>query len=366
MESSKRLNYVDMVKGIAVLWVVFYHLLAPCAFKSVLDHLCDAILLSFFFYSGYFYRPGRRAFGENVKSRARALLVPFFKYSLFFWAVGSIQLVISGSETIPEALFCLRNFYVGCIWNRVIQGWFNLQYYKLGSRYFYLADFWFLLALFFASIPFFLIADRVLSSRKKTIGTALALLAVTGAFRHFVVSLPYNLQLIPFWTAIMLLGALTGQEALFEKPVFNGAKGWMLSPLLLAAGAASSMFKAPCLNLFRGSFGEPEVANMLLCVLSSLLFIPGLTGLCAQVERAGGRTKELCWLGSHSLLIYIYHMFLAWILCQITGFSITYEAPGSVGVMAGSVLLALACIALVILRYVAGERIAEKRRAQGK
>ena len=113
-------NYVDMVKGIAVLWVVFYHLLAPCAFKSVLDHLCDAMLLSFFFYSGYFYRPGRRAFGENVKSRARALLVPFFKYSLFFWAVGSIQLVISGSETIPEALFCLRNFYVGCIWNRVI------------------------------------------------------------------------------------------------------------------------------------------------------------------------------------------------------------------------------------------------------
>lgn len=45
---SKRLNYVDMVKGIAVLWVVFYHLISPGIVKDVLNHVIDTVLIAFF------------------------------------------------------------------------------------------------------------------------------------------------------------------------------------------------------------------------------------------------------------------------------------------------------------------------------
>ena len=151
-EEKKRLQYVDVIKGIGILFVVFLHLIAPCAFKNtVLNHLTEIFVVAFFFFSGYFYRPGKRSLGENIKNRAKSLMFPFFRFSLFFWLVGSIYLVATKAEPLVEAFLCLRNFLAGCIWNRVIQGWFNWEYYSLGKRYFFLADFWFLIAMLFAS-----------------------------------------------------------------------------------------------------------------------------------------------------------------------------------------------------------------------
>ena len=94
---KKRLQFIDAVKGIAILWIVLYHLLAPCAFKNVIIQLCDMFLLLFFFYSGYFYKPGKRSFGENMKNRAKSLMIPFFRYSLCFWALYNVR-----GHNIPE------------------------------------------------------------------------------------------------------------------------------------------------------------------------------------------------------------------------------------------------------------------------
>ena len=44
----QRLNYVDMMKGIATIEVICYHLFAPSSFKnSVIDHLLFPLLVSF-------------------------------------------------------------------------------------------------------------------------------------------------------------------------------------------------------------------------------------------------------------------------------------------------------------------------------
>ena len=176
--SDKRLNYADMMKGIAILFVVIYHLIAPCTLKTIIAHIMPASLITFFFYAGFFYKPHTKTFGERLKARAKALLVPFFKFSLIFWLIGSFVLVIKKEETIQEALYCLRNFFIGSIWNRSIQDFFGWEYYSMGKRYFFLADFWFLLALMLASILFFIIADYVLKSKAKTIITAVLLFAV--------------------------------------------------------------------------------------------------------------------------------------------------------------------------------------------
>ena len=122
MNTQKRLNYVDMVKGIAVVWIVIFHLIVPGTIKNAVTHLADSMLLAFFFYSGYFHKPGKRSIGENIRIRAKATLIPFFKYSVFFWVIGSAWLLYTKNETVTEALCCLRNFFAGCIWNRVIQG----------------------------------------------------------------------------------------------------------------------------------------------------------------------------------------------------------------------------------------------------
>lgn len=360
---KKRMQFIDAVKGIAIIWIVLYHLLAPCAFKNVVIHLTELFLVSFFFYSGYFYKPGKRTFGENMKNRAKSLMIPFFRYSLCFWGVGTVYLVATKTETIKEAFLCLRNFFAGCIWNRVIQDWFGWEYYSLGKRYFYLADFWFLLAMLFASILFFLIADHVLQSEVALILTVLALFAVTGFCQHFAWVLPYNIQLAPFWTAFMLLGAYAGQKNLAEFPVLPRGASTALAVGLVAIGIVIAMLKEASANLFRGSFGENEVLSMVLCIIAAVSFCWGISILFAQLEKAGVRLTEIAWVGSHSLFLYLFHMFYAWILSVITGFSVFYEETVSAGVLAGSILMVVACVFLGILRGILDDKMKKAQKA---
>lgn len=359
-QEKKRLQFVDMVKGIAVIHVVFYHLMAPSPAKSYFNHTIEIMLVAFFFFSGYFHRPGKKSLGENLKGRAKALLVPFFKYSLFFWVVGSVYLVASGSAPLAETFYCLRNFYGGCIWNRTIQNWFQWEYYHLGKRYLFLADFWFLLTMMFASIVFLLIVDLVIKSRLKTIIASAALFALTGVLRAFAIDLPYNLQLIPFWAAFMLLGAFAGNYHLFESKALNGAKEWVLSILSLASGLAIALLQPENMDMFRGAFPQNEVVNMLLCIAASLLVIWGLGILCKKIEQAGVRVRELAWLGSHSLLIYLYHMFFFWIICTITGLPAQYPEDPSSAVILQSVGITVIVLVICILRYVFADIITGK------
>ena len=359
-QSAKRLQFVDMVKGIAIIHVLFFHLLAASPVKNYFNHTIEIILVAFFFFSGYFHKPGKKSLGENLKSRVKSLLVPFFKYSLFFWSVGSIYLVASGGAPVAETFYCLRNFYGGCIWNRTIQNWFQWDYYHLGKRYLFLADFWFLLIMMLASILFFLLVDHIIKSKGKTLLTAAVLFAVTGVLRAFTIDLPYNLQMVPFWAAFMLLGAFAGNFRLFESEKLTGAKEWVLSILAVAGGIVIAMLQPENVDMYRGNFPQNEVVNMLLCISASLLVIWGLGVFCKKIEQAGVRVKELAWLGSHSLLIYLYHMFFFWIICIITGFPTRFPEEPSATVIAQSALIMIAVAVLCILRYVFADIITGK------
>ena len=81
---NSRLAYADMMKGIAILGMVIFHLLAPCSVRTVVSHIGDSLLAVFFFYAGYFYTPGKRSIKESLSSRFKGLMVPFFGYSLAF------------------------------------------------------------------------------------------------------------------------------------------------------------------------------------------------------------------------------------------------------------------------------------------
>ena len=355
--SKKRLNYVDMVKGIAILIIILYHLAAPGSYRSFLDHTMESMLLLFFFFSGFFYRPGKKTFAENVKSRAKALLIPFFAYSLVFWAVGTVYLLASDQAPLSETLACLRNFYGGCIWNRTIQSWFGWEYYSLGKRYLFLADFWFLLSLLFAGILFFAIADRVLKSAGKTLAAAGILAAMTAVLRSFAVALPYNLQLVPFWAALLLLGAFAGQYRLFEPKKLSGAREWIAAVAALAAGIALDLLKTPNNNLFRGSFEPVEAVNLLLSLTAALLTGWGLGELCRLAELSGLRVKELAWIGSHSLTFFIYHMFYGWIVSLLTGIPILYRETADTAAVWKSLLLSAVVIVLCAVTALVSDRI---------
>ena len=357
IDGNKRLQYVDAVKGIAILWIVLYHLIAPCMFKEIINHFSELFLTAFFFYSGFFYKPGKRSIIENLLNRAKSLMIPFFRFSLCFWAAGSVYLVTTNKETLKEAVLCLRNFYAGSIWNRVMQNWFGWEYYSLGKRYFFLADFWFLVAMLFASIIFFLIADRALKSVSGMALSVLSLFAVTGLCLRFDISLPYNIQTAPYWAAFMLLGAFAGSKKLTELPSLPDGAKWTIAVLLTVIGSVIALLKEPSLNQFRGSFGGNELPSMFLCIAAAVLFVWGIGILFYLIESKGLGMDKFAWLGSHSLIIYLFHMFFAWIICAVTGFSVFYKESVPDGVLLKSILLTVCCLVLCILRGILGDKL---------
>ena len=125
-------------------------------------------------------------------------------------------------------------------------------------------------------------------------------------------------------------------------------------------GALICAFHEPDVNMFRGTFNEIEVVSMILTTVSSLLLIYGVSVLFKRIEVAGVRVKELSWLGAHSLTFYLYHMFIAWIICQITGFSVIYKEPIEPKTVVFSFILMAVCLIICILRDVIADKISKK------
>ena len=338
------------------MWIIFYHLTAQGGFKTyVLNPLMELFLVVFFFFSGYFYKPNTTPIGKNIGKRAISLLVPFVIYALIFWGIGTLYLTLTNQAPFLETLGCLRNFFVGAIWNRDIQGWFHWEYYSLGKRYLYLADFWFLLAMFFASVLFFLIIDKIIKKAPITLGVVVVLFALTGVCVGLKFTLPYNLHMVPYWTAFMVLGAFVGNRKLIELPSLSRGPKYVIGATMLLSSIVIALLKTPALNQFRGSFGgDNEVVSMLLCISAALPFLGGIGMLFQQLEQDGIRFNEMAWLGAHSFTYYLFHMFYAWLLSIIFGFSVL-QMQWWVGL-----LVAIASIALCTGQFLLMDLIARK------
>ena len=75
MAKDKRIDWIDLLKGIAILWLVVYHFHAVGWLRSPVP--------VFFFLSGLFFSEGK-SYSSFLAKKAKALLVPL----LFFFALG--------------------------------------------------------------------------------------------------------------------------------------------------------------------------------------------------------------------------------------------------------------------------------------
>ena len=81
MTKDSRIEWVDLLKGIAILWLVFYHM-------HVFDWMRSPVPV-FFFLSGLFFSEGK-SLGSFVRKKAKSLLIPL----LFFFVLGVLTSVI--------------------------------------------------------------------------------------------------------------------------------------------------------------------------------------------------------------------------------------------------------------------------------
>ena len=296
-ERGGRLDYVDIAKGFMILAVVLSH--AWFADSDILGQYLPFSMPVFFFLSGYTYKPGR-GYGRNLWKRVLGLLVPYFLFSSvwnFFLPVYSgLVRQISPFAFVPTK---------ASLWIAVLKAdALNMSM---------CTPMWFLVALFTASILFFLVADKTRDSLLWTAVSAVVLLCATlgiellkrakGIDPMVNGSLPWFVDLAPYDAALMLLGAWCGTKRVFEK---LNAKNIVIGLVLLAASEALN-------QLFWGSARTSVVqyieGGAWYGVLTAFVIaVAGCIGtLCVArlLQNVPVLRQVFSWLGRNSL----------WILC---------------------------------------------------
>lgn len=96
MEKNKRIEWVDLLKGISILWLIVYHM-------HVFDWMRSPVPV-FFFLSGLFFSEGK-SFGSFVGKKAKALLIPLLFFFVLGVAASALKCYLQGeSYSFPPLL----------------------------------------------------------------------------------------------------------------------------------------------------------------------------------------------------------------------------------------------------------------------
>lgn len=289
---SKRIEYIDIAKGIGILLVVMGHndfsLVSPFAYKLIYSFHMPL----FFFLSGYFLNT-MAGFWNFVRKRFNALLKPYL-FTLFLIYFVSVSFGKMGFEM---AIF------------RIVKSLYGT------GRYIDWVQLWFLPHLFVVSLyafVFYALMKRVDNRYVRwavlllTLGVASVFLQSFYPFQVSVLEKSYELWGLPFSLDLVLLSGfffILGSEArhVTSERLFSS---W---PFLLVTGSVMilmNMFFSARIDLNTRSY-ESFVINTIEAIVG-ILFILALS---RQIELHANKLASLFkYIGRISLIILIFHV----------------------------------------------------------
>ncbi len=269
-----RMKSVDLVKGVAIVTVVFIHLLnlqAPAenfgispgepnvlSLMTVLGMFYTALSL-FYLFSGYFYRPDRSAW-QNIKKRLVQLVGWGFGLFIVLTIVMFCYLSMTGKYNLTIDDF--NNYFWIMLAGNPFQPTIPEPCFAIHMGFYFVAT------LFVASVIFYLIADWVLADTKRTVVSILVCLVlmvvVIEAMKFFFPSwphdtrecFPYHTQTFPFALAMMITGGFLAKHNVIEK-LEASWKTWKFWILMIVTGAIALLLSTlfPTFGMYETEFG---------------------------------------------------------------------------------------------------------------
>lgn len=274
-ENKKRLEFVDIAKGIGIMLVCFGH---SGAEDAVISWIGGFIVPLFFILSGYMYRDKGISIKADLWNKTRKLLKPY----LFF----SVVLLI---------------LYKRFAWNDIV-GVFYSRYclYPLHSpeNIFFMqatnSPMWFLTAMLAAYPLFYLI----IKNERYAPWIVLIYIAVTWGCTVLPILLPWSLDIIPLMASYMYLGVLfKRQKDLLSKP------SWVYCAILSAFILICPLNAKP--NPSIRDFGD----FFLIYVITGILGTVSMMWLSRHLE---GKPLSglIADIGRHTLVIFCLQIFI--------------------------------------------------------
>jgi fucose 4-O-acetylase-like acetyltransferase len=222
-----RLHWIDALKGIGIMLVVFAHHSLPVALDT---YIFSFHMPLFFFISGFLFDFGKYAesAGNFVKGRFRSLIVPYFCFALitclFYFLLDELYTPGVPSIKFFEHMILLEN--------SILHGTYHILY-ALGPMISYNPPLWFLSCLFVTEILFYGLAKKCYGEPKKLV-LWIAVSGIIGYLYSVYVSfrIPWNVDVA--LTAIVFYGAGNLFRRLTEPETESRANlSWKLDPAFI-------------------------------------------------------------------------------------------------------------------------------------
>lgn len=267
--NKKRLPWLDIAKGIAMMAVVFSH-----EFASVkpLALLCNSFMLPLFFMcSGFCLSPGKYGIAEYFTRKAKTLLLPYFVLGLI---VSLLHIGINGIDGV------LKN---------IINNLFSWQ------------TLWFLPVLFIADLFLYILLS--VSKNKFAMNTIVGLIAVfTGMFfcwQNFKIMM--DLAVVPISVFYLTVGF--GLNSVLKKNGFShkgniGFSLLVIGILLMIITKGNLVLKLnDILPIWKVVFSTMEAIGIML-ILSIKITPPRLAKVMQFLE----------YIGKNTMAVFAFHM----------------------------------------------------------
>lgn len=320
--NGNRIHYLDVLKGIGIVLVVFAHANSLTYGSGYL--YCFHMVL-FIFISGLLMNTGKYPTARQfIASRIKQLYIPFVVFYVLLYLYWLF--VERGQRTIAVSPL---DGLLGLFWGTDNTHWI----YPGGVL-------WFVIGLFSLEVVFYLVLK--MSGSWWVRGFVLAALTVIGLvlakYRLYILPFSLNnmLPVIPFFTA----GYLLRKPLVESDAVYDGKKGWIL--LALVPLIAFTVWQYPWIC---GIGLQTDISYLNHPALYWFYTIPFIEiALWLAVSILVGKSRPLEWLGRNTLPILAFHPPISRLLTYaaglVTGISKT-EIRGDWGY---SALLAAASI----------------------
>ncbi|MBD5540404.1 MAG: acyltransferase [Lachnospiraceae bacterium] len=336
-KGSRRENWIDAAKGIAILIVVLNH--SGLVIPGVNFWGGMFYVPAFFLLAGYTYAPKEETLWNFVKRKAKRLLVPYFAANGLLFLFFLVWDFIRGTFQPVVSLISFLGILYGR--NQLIKGGRNFVVFNAPIPDVKLminlnAPTWFLPALFLVLVG----ADalfRLMKGSKRRVNFFVAFSALIMLIYHYLSPflLPWCIDILPYLLVFFLAGYAIKEEHLFEK--LDGipfAKRCGIVCGILALTVAAGVFNGSY-NLSLSYFGKTVSICMIAAVGSTCLLLLLLRLIEKKIPKV---TALMGRLGRHTLSVLCWHYFVMQMFFAAAGIVIPDIWEGSSRVMNQQVL----------------------------
>lgn len=318
---KKRLSWIDVLKGLGMVLVMFAHASLPDAIRK---YIYTFHLPLFFCISGYLFSLRKYdTFIQFVKAKSKTLLVPYLAFSLFNYL-----------------FYLLFSRFANTVAENPLKPFWGIFVGVRGTEWTICnGTLWFVLALFISEILLYLIIKLTKDDNRK-ISLILILFSVLGyCYNVFIgIKLLWNIDVSLVAVTFVGMGYLIKKLDLINK-VDNYINVIIFMVLNLVFGTLNTE-----INMFSGIYG-----NYIYFYLASITGTIGMILICKKVKSS----KILEFIGQNTFVYLAIHQYVVYsVLKKITGRFITNNSGISLIIIAIGYVLFTVVILYVPIKII--------------